>query len=48
MWQSFGQPTQTLFKYDIAAYLQYDPRRRVIEAFNLPKANSKLSERPNN
>ena len=33
IWQQLGLPPPTAVQYDIAAYLQYGPRRRVIEAF---------------
>jgi hypothetical protein len=33
IWQCLGLPAPTPVQYDIAAYLQYGPRRRVIEAF---------------
>ena len=33
IWQQLGLPAPTAVQYDIAAYLQYGPRRRVIEAF---------------
>lgn len=33
IWQQLGLPEPTAVQYDIAAYLQHGPRRRVIEAF---------------
>lgn len=33
IWKELGLPAPTPVQYDIAAYLQYGPRRRVIEAF---------------